>query len=79
MSQGVIILVILCTTAIILGIAAIKWHTKEMQELRKNHPERFDEKGGFMPYRTGSLCRPNLPINAPQLPLIKINNKETQY
>ena len=58
MNQGLIILVILCATAIILGIDAIKWHTKEMQELRKNHPERFDEKGRFM------MGRKNTPTDA---------------
>ena len=69
MNSGIIVLAILCATAIILGIDALKWRANEMRELRKNHPERFDEYGRFIPYKTGNLCRPNLPINAPQLPL----------
>ena len=68
MSKELIVLVILCAVAVILGIDALKWRANEMRELRKNHPERFDEYGRFIPYKTGRVYSPNLPINAPGLP-----------
>ena len=66
--QGYILLAILFVIALILGIDALKYRAKEMKYLRENHPERFDKHGRFIPYQTGTLCRPNLPINAPEFP-----------
>lgn len=63
-----VILAVLFVIALILGIDALKYRAKEMKYLKETHPERFDEYGRFIPYRTGSVCRPNLPIGAAQLP-----------
>ena len=66
--QGFFLLTILFVIALIVGIDAYKYRAEEMRYLRETHPERFDEYGGFIPYKTGTLCRPNLPLNPTQLP-----------
>lgn len=68
MSKEIILLATLCAIAVILGIDAIKLRTNEMKELKKNHPERFDNHGRFIPYKTGCVYKPNLPIKTVSLP-----------
>lgn len=67
MSHDVLI-VILHIIIIYFFVFAFRWQEKEMIKLAKTHPERFDENGCFIPYKTDKVNRPNFPINAPKLP-----------
>ena len=60
---SIILLLALFLISVILGADAWRSRETEMNYLRENHPERFDMYGRFIPYKTGSVYRPNLPIN----------------
>ena len=60
---SIVLLLALFLISVVLGADAWRSRETEMNYLRENHPERFDMYGRFIPYKTGSVYRPNLPIN----------------
>ena len=62
---SVVLLLALFLISVVLGADAWRSREEEMNYLRENHPERFDIYiyGRFIPYKTGRVYRPNLPIN----------------
>lgn len=60
---SIVLLLALFLVSVVLGADAWRSREEEMKYLRENHPERFDMYGRFIPYKTGRVYRPNLPIN----------------